>query len=190
MVDFSDRWEVMIKTRSVQALSGVIPPPESLTVDVTPRRLQHFRFAPGQTLEWEVKRMSDGLTIQDNLIQVDANGHATAEGVIVYGTGSRLRIKALGPAGVGDRQRLRPMLTLDRAPVVGRTMVSATWPGSGDASLALFDVSGRRLRTLQQGPARGLVRYEVDGGGLSPGIYFLRARQDGRSTTLRFALLH
>jgi len=82
------------------------------------------------------------------------------------------------------------MLALDRAPVVGRTMVSATWPGSGNASLALFDLSGRRLRTLLDGPAHGTMRFEVDGRGLGTGVYFLRARQDGRSTTLRFALLH
>lgn len=190
LVDFDDRWEVMLHTRDIETRWGTLPAPGMLTVDVTPRRLQHFHPVPGQVLEWSVKRMSDAVVAQQGSAVVDAYGHVTAEGVTVYGSGSYLQIKMLGPADVGTPLRPRPLLALDRAPVVGRTTLTATWPGTGDASLALFDLSGRRLRTLHQGPARGAMRFDLDGGGLGAGVYFLRARQDGRSATLRFALLH
>jgi hypothetical protein len=190
MVDFSDRWEVMLKTRPIETRNGTLLPPDLLTVDVTPRRLQNFELTPGQTVEWSVKRMSDGLFVQEGSAVVDATGHVTAEGVMVYPGGSRLRIKALGPADVAPPQRPRPVLALDRAPVVGRTSLTARWPGSGDATLALYDLSGRKLRTIHDGPAHGTMRFEVDGRGIGAGVYFLRARQNGVATTLRFALLH
>jgi dienelactone hydrolase len=188
-VDYEDRWGIVLRTRPIQTRGGTWPAPEVVTVDVTPRRLQNFVLIPGQTIEWSVKRLSDSRIVQGGLSVVDSTGHVTAYGVEVHGSGTHLSMGVPGSLDVGTPQRPRPRLTLDRAPVVRRAIATATWSGSGDASLALYDLSGRRVRTLHAGPARGSMRFEVDGAGLAAGVYFLAARQDGRSSTLRFVLL-
>lgn len=189
VADYVDRWEVVLGTRPIETRGGTWPAPESVTVDVTPRRLRNFVVTPGQTLEWNVKRLADQRIVQAGQAVVDTTGHVTIPGVMVDGGGSLLRVGSLGSVGVAALQRPGPALALDRMPVVGRATLTAAWSGTGDATLALFDLSGRRVRTLHEGRARGRMRFAVDVGGLPAGMYFIHARQDGRGTTLRFALL-
>ena len=56
--------------------------------------------------------------------------------------------------------------------------------------IALFDVLGRRVRTLHDGPlAAGEHAVEVDGAGLPSGVYFVRATGEGTSRTVPVTLL-
>jgi hypothetical protein len=50
-------------------------------------------------------------------------------------------------------------------------------------------VSGRKIRTLSSGPAYGQSQIPLEARTFSPGVYFARAEQDGRSATLRFVVL-
>ena len=55
--DSADRWTVTLKTRTIPTLWGTRPAPESLTVDVTPRRVQRFTAAPGTSVTWTAVRV-------------------------------------------------------------------------------------------------------------------------------------
>lgn len=190
ITDIADRWEVLLKPRAITTTSGVIPAPAFLTVDVSPKRLQKFLVHPGTLLAWEAKRMSDGVEVTGGEVMVDAAHRIIVTEVPVYEGGTRLRVHLPGVAGVDGGISRRPLLAIDRAVVRGSATLSVAWPGFGDAQLALYDVSGRRLQTLQRGPAHGQSQVQVDARSLSPGVYFVRAAQGGEHATARFVVVH
>lgn len=190
ITDLADRWEVLLKPRAITTTSGVIPAPAFLTVDVSPKRLQKFKVHPGSLLAWEAKRMSDGVEVTGGEVVVDADRRIIVSEVPVYEGGTRLRVHLPGVAGVGGGISGRPLLSIDRAVVRGSASLSVAWPGFGDVQLALYDVSGRRLQTLQRGPAHGQSLIGIDAQRLSPGMYFVRGSQGGEHASLRFVVVH
>ncbi len=64
-------------------------------------------------------------------------------------------------------------------PVRGRAAVQFTVGTAGPVDLALFDVLGRRVATLADGPARSEQTATLDASGLAAGVYVLRLRADG-----------
>jgi hypothetical protein len=80
-------------------------------------------------------------------------------------------------------------------PAHGGTRFRLALPVSSDAHLALYDVAGRRVRTLVEGPL-GPGRHDVpwdgtDDGGrrLGAGVYFARATWSGFTAERRVVLL-
>jgi hypothetical protein len=60
-------------------------------------------------------------------------------------------------------------------PVTGVALVRFALPAAGDVTLALYDIAGRRVRTLFAGrAAAGPGTVQVDCGGIARGLYFLR----------------
>ncbi|OZC02636.1 spondin domain-containing protein [Rubricoccus marinus] len=58
----------------------------------------------------------------------------------------------------------------------GAGTVALTLPASGDAEVVLYDVRGRRVHVLHDGPlASGETALRLDASGLAPGVYVLRA---------------
>jgi hypothetical protein len=74
------------------------------------------------------------------------------------------------------------------APAPGEARFRISLPSDGPVSLELFDVAGRRLRSLHLGPlAAGSHGIELpDYRALLPGVYHVRLKQDGRTATGRF----
>jgi hypothetical protein len=191
LVDYADRWEVVLRGRDLQTRSGILRAPDSFTVDVTPRRLQNFKILRGRLYAYEVKRLTTLGLVRAGYVVSDAYGRVTVPSVRVYKDGVRLRLKTPGPADVADlRGGQRPMLALDRSPLTGRGTFTVAWPGSGAASLAVFDVSGRRIRTLVSGPVFGESQVTIDARTFSPGVYFARAEQGGNDASVRFVVLN
>src|SRR5689334_10364537 len=87
MLDTQLRWEVTLKTRSVSTLDGIIGAPASLTVDVTPRRLQSFIVAQSVLYHFEVRRKSDGVLIQSGTASADQDAVLTLPQVQVVNAG-------------------------------------------------------------------------------------------------------
>ena len=192
VTDSVSHWEVTLRTRAVTTLWGVRPAPESLTVDVTPRRTQRFRPAVGQRVAWRVTRLSDGALLQADTVVVDSLGRVTVPGVRVRSGGTRLVLGAiaglLGAPGPGVTTN--PLLAPFASPARARTELSGAWVQAGAAEVALFDVTGRRARTFVSGPvAAGPWRVTADLGALPPGVYLVRAEQAGLSRTRRLILL-
>ncbi|HEY6866338.1 MAG TPA: hypothetical protein VI792_03720, partial [Candidatus Eisenbacteria bacterium] len=64
VTDLPGAWGVSLTTRALTAQWGTIPAPESLTVDVTPRRLQTFTVSRDTVYVYQVVRSSDRAIVQ------------------------------------------------------------------------------------------------------------------------------
>jgi hypothetical protein len=109
----------------------------------------------------------------DDFIVWDAA--ALAAGIPAPGTGARLRFRAPRPN-----------------PAAGDVALTLELPAAGEVEVALFDVSGRLVRTLHRGhaPAGPLaLRWDgADGAGrrAPAGLYFARAAGAGQAARTRF----
>jgi len=68
------------------------------TVDVTPRRLQHFTVAAGATYHWTLQAITGTAVLTEGLVIADADSLITVPGVPVDATGVHLRIRLSAPA--------------------------------------------------------------------------------------------
>ena len=100
------------------------------------------------------------------------------EPIAVIGAVDRAILGAARPNPFHDAQRIPLVL-----------------PGPGTADLAVFDLGGRRVRTLHHGPLpAGVHTFEWDGrdengARLPGGVYFYRAALDGTATARRVVML-
>lgn len=81
-VDTPSRFELVLRTTNGAAT----------TVDVTPRRLQHFAIAPGASYAWEHRRLTDGVLLGGGTVVADSEGLLTVPAVPVLAAGTRLVI--------------------------------------------------------------------------------------------------
>mgnify|MGYP003346557592 CR=1 FL=1 len=192
--DSAARWTVTLKTRTIPTLWGTRPAPESLTVDVTPRRVQRFTAAPGTSVTWSAVRISDNATVQQGSVTVDPDGLVTVPQVRTYRTGTRLTLVA-PPPGLGIPDAPHGARTLLFSPLTNpardRIRLTVDWPRDGAARIELFDTSGRLIRTLLDGPVQsGSWHALADLTGLAPGVYLTRALQGDRQALQRVVVLH
>lgn len=186
-------WKVTLRTKSLRTLDGVMAAPESVTVDVTPRRLQRFLVATGVTYKYEVRALDDDRILQQGQVMPDGDAVLTIPGVKVYAEGVRLVVYPSSTAGVTPEgaARFRPHLALSRNPVAGKASLTIEWPASGDAVVETFDMQGRRVRTEFRGHAeRGFTEHTFRGDGLAPGLYMVQARMGKATATRRVTVLN
>ncbi len=97
--------------------------------------------------------------------------------------------------GTGADEVVSLSLVVGGNPFGGSAEIVFDLPSDGDASLDVYDVSGRHLRTIAAGPSsRGRDAAVWDGtderGADSPaGVYFFRLSQNGKSVTRKGVLL-
>jgi len=192
VTDSAYRWDVTLLTRPINTLWGSWPAPESVTVDVTPRRAQRFLLSPGQPVEWMATRLTDGAIVQTGTVVADPLRFVTVPGVKTYRTGTLLHLHteplltAPPPAGP------TPEFRLDRVanPARGQLVIAATSPRAAIARIELYDPLGRLTRTLWQGVAGpGHWHTSASLSGLAPGVYLLRAQQAGSTVVRRVVVL-
>jgi hypothetical protein len=126
------------------------------------------------------------------LLQVDTSGpHAVCYvGVDILASSSRTVTVTLTPAPAGVTADLgtpgRPVIIGSVPNPFGRrTAIRFGLPRDGWASLALYDVSGRRVAKIFEGHETAGY-HEVDwanNGAAEPGLYFLRLQTDGADVT-------
>jgi hypothetical protein len=81
-------------------------------------------------------------------------------------------------------------------PAMSRSLVSYAMPARATVDLAVFDVSGRRVRSIVRGPVGAGVHEAVwdlhdDSGGLvRAGVYYYRLAVAGRTFTRRLIALN
>ncbi|MBI5708729.1 MAG: T9SS type A sorting domain-containing protein [Candidatus Eisenbacteria bacterium] len=194
LVDGPARWEVTLRLRDLSGLWTTLPAPESVTVDLTPRRLQSFRVQPLHLYAWTNTRLSDGKVVQSYVEQADTLGLLTLGWVKAYRAGNVVHIEELlntddVPGAPGARVA-RPTIAFARNPAAGSTVLRVTWPGPGGASVALHDVAGRKIVSLFDGRASGTSVLRLDAAAIANGVYFVEARQGRVATTRRLVVLH
>ena len=197
IVDQRQTWEVTLRLRDLTTLWGPVPAPESLAVDVTPRRLQALACVPDSVYSWQVTRLEDGAIVQQGAVTADPLGLITVPGVSVYRSGSRLTIQALRDYGgpvtdvPGDRREpAGALLTLSPNPARSASLVRVAWPRAGEARVELYDTGGRLMRTLYRGTAAGPLALRLDWRDTPAGLYFVVASQGGTRSTRRLVVLH
>jgi hypothetical protein len=195
LVDKPQIWQVRLTIRDLTARWGTVPGPDSLTVDVTPRRLQQFVVDRATGYYWVVTRTSDRARVQSGYAQPDALGLLTIPGVKVYRLGSTLEIAPESNVDVepetGRAPQSRPGIERLACPVRGAALFSVTWPRAGEGSVEVVDLGGRRVRSLLRGTVvAGRAPVRLDPTGLPSGVYFIVAREGSGTAVRRIALLH
>jgi pimeloyl-ACP methyl ester carboxylesterase len=192
VTDNNDAWAVALSTRGLSTLWGPLPAPESLTVDVTPRRLQHFHPSVGAAIDWTARRASDNALVQTGTVNVDALGLVTIPQVKVYRTGTNLSLGvsttgvAPPPVPGAGALALAPFAN----PVHGHAAFRVAWPRDGAARVELFDTQGRRVRLLLDGRVTaGAWQADADLAGIASGVYTARAVQGDRQVMRRLIVL-
>ena len=92
-VDEAERWQMSFcstKTGYRTCGDGL---PVTQTVDVTPRRLQHFRVTPGARYDWENRQVKDGALIASGTVTADSYGLVTIPKFTISAGGNRLILK-------------------------------------------------------------------------------------------------
>jgi len=191
ITDEHAQWVTRLSTHDVNRRPAPLAAPESLTVDVTPRRLQQFRVVEGTTYQYTATRMADGAVVLDGTIEPDDEGLITVLGVPVYHTGTELRIVPLGAAGVGDRGSPAGLqLAVSRNPLGPAPVIQLSWPRSGPARVELYDVAGRVVRTLARGNVvAGPAHIAFNAADLENGVYFVVATQGAARASTRVVSL-
>jgi pimeloyl-ACP methyl ester carboxylesterase len=191
-IDQNLDWGTRLWTRSLPRQEGLIAGPESVTVDVTPRRLQNFRVLRGEQYHCTVVRDLDGALLRDEMLTPDGYGLLTIRQATVYRSGTTLHLQAQSALAV-ESSPAAPghiRLALTRNPIGPLTAVELSWPAAGPARVDLMDVSGRIVRTLLNGPAAaGPVRLTLSSRDLGAGVYFLVASQRGERAVQRAVVL-
>jgi len=184
-------WAITLSTRALVTKEGIIGAPAALTVDVTPRRVQHFILAQQVPYRYEVSRPSDGALLQSGTISADQDAVLTIPQVRVLETGVRVSLFPISIAGVRPEQSARhqPHLALSRNPVQEEASLTVEWPAEGDGVVELFDTQGRRVRTEFEGSAKGITERTFRTRGLAPGLYVLSARQGSARSTRRVTVV-
>jgi hypothetical protein len=105
--------------------------------------------------------------------------HLTGSGTSSVGVGGNEPVTALA---------LRPPVP---NPARDRATLAFDLPRRSDISLQVFDVRGRRIADLLEGPQMpGRLRVEWPTRGRPAGVYFVRLRADGRTLTRRMIVTH
>lgn len=191
IVDTRESWEVVLRARDLPTRTGTLVTAASVTVDVTPRRLQQFLLTSRTNYNWIATDIASGLPVGSGTLGVDAQNVLTIPSVNVLKTGTRLRITPLTNLAVGgtNRDPRVPALALSANPIRGRAVLDVTWPASGPARVALYDVEGRRTRELLSGVAQGRSTLTLSALDLAPGVYVLDARQGSARATQRVVVV-
>ena len=74
-------------------------------------------------------------------------------------------------------------------PVRSQATVRFAVPEQQDVKLSLYDVLGRRVQMVSDGPADGRTEQQLDVSRLSSGTYFLRMQTDGHTDTQRITVV-
>lgn len=187
LVDLTDRWECVLRPRTLPTRFGELSPGAgTITVDVTPRRLQQFRVSSRTGYRYTVTDAVGGEFLAGGTLSADESFVLTVPAVPVVANGSRLVLEPLSTLAVEDGASPRlPRLALSANPIRGSATLHVEWPGEGDARVDLVDLAGRRVRALFAAPVRGAADVRLDAAGLAPGVYLVQARQGGARSSKR-----
>jgi hypothetical protein len=190
LTDQPTYWQLTLRLRDLQSRSGITPAPESLTVDVTPRRLRRFLPVANTPYVFSVRRASTGRGAQLGTALADAQGVVTLHGVKVYKTGSIVTLQTPGFDAVPVAAAPGSLrLSVSHQPLAGDGILEVHWGPGAPGTVELFDISGRRQALERSAGSDAITRLRLPAGSLEPGLWFARARQGERSATSRIVVV-
>ena len=139
---------------------------ESKASGGTTTETQSYRFTD-RSLPYEAERL------EYRLRQVDTDGSASySDSVTVERTVDEMELLGTYPN-----------------PAQSRVTVRYAIPEPQDISVRLYDVLGRRVRTVIRGEQSGRHKRQVDLSGLASGVYFLRLSAEGQMRTQKLTVV-
>ncbi len=91
-LDESDRWQISLCAVNPTLLNAPCGSGTLQTVNITPRRVQHFKIQPNKFYHWQAKRIGDDALLSSGWALANANGVLTIADVPILPTGTRLTI--------------------------------------------------------------------------------------------------
>jgi hypothetical protein len=95
VADTRTRYEITLRSISLQSTQGTIPAPASCAADVTVRRLQNLLHIPGLRLTFQNLQQPEGTLIQQGEVITDSLGRVTVLGMAITPAGNRLILEPL-----------------------------------------------------------------------------------------------
>lgn len=111
--------------------------------------------------------------------------------MLMAGTEGGAVFRMLPLTGVADRTPFatrRSPLAVSPNPCHGRARIELSPAAAAQASAALFDRSGRLVRSLGRRPVTGA--WEADLAGVAPGVYFVRVRLPDRTDVVQLTVIN
>ncbi|MBU6349689.1 MAG: hypothetical protein KGS73_06020 [Chloroflexi bacterium] len=209
-VDTSTQWAMSFCYQDVDRYSNECGSGQPLTVDITPRRTQHFARVAGASYRWENRRVRDGLLVDSGVVTADGDGLITVPAFALNDPdGNRLILAPTGdvptatptlcPAATPEPLWVEPVLSptelLTQTIVVhigNGEAVTVTAAGGVFTQTGAFAATGNPARvTINLLPnsvhdltVAARVR-TTSGGGCTFGGYTLSTQQDRYGAVLR-----
>ncbi|MBX7109696.1 MAG: hypothetical protein K1X61_13675 [Chitinophagales bacterium] len=150
--DMTHSWSVSIFLRDLSTSTGeLIHAPTTCTVDITPRRLQQFAPAIGDTILWTVTR--NQFIIQSGSFFYTGDPF-TIPGVMVFSDVVKVGVVVKTITDTSERSVLSMVIFPNQ--VVNNANITWTVPYAGKYSMKVYDIDGRWVNTLVEG-------YEIEG---------------------------
>lgn len=185
VTDTNNEWSATVFLRNLVESSGAIyPAPSSCTVDITPRRLQHFKPAEGDEIYWNV--MHQNSVIQSGSLYY-AGGLITIPAVTVFDDSVKITL---------SNQTIQDSIGFSSNSIIAypnpfTSTVNIRWElaADGNCTVEIFDVQGRQISLLSNGWQTAGVHQvswkgvNETGAPLCNGVYFVRLAANGTTET-------
>jgi hypothetical protein len=193
ITDEPARWVVGLMLHDLASSWGPVVAPESLTVDVTPRRMQSFTVSPWASYAYTVARPHAGGVVQSGTLSADGLGVLTVPAVRVFRRGSVLTIQFSAETGVTEQPAPgtpRPIIAPVPSPLSWPCALEVTWARDGDAAIDLVDLAGRRVKREWRGRVvAGRQRSRLELTGVPSGAYAIVAHEGDAVASRRIVVL-
>jgi predicted outer membrane repeat protein len=142
-----------------------------------------FVEGSGTTSEAQTYRFTDedlpyaADSVSYRLRQVDTDGSASLTDAVTVGRGGPEQVQLLGTAPNPVRQRATVRFAIPEG------------ADAAGATLRLYDVMGRQVRTVTASAEPGRHEQRLDVSGLASGVYVLRLRAGGQATTRKLTVV-
>ena len=176
-------WAAIMWVVWESSFSCDIPDADTILASVTPRRLQLFQPEPGATYEWCLEMVSGGI-LQQGTVAAEPSGEITVPDLLLIKDFTKLTVTKNTGIPVEDYENTDPLLRIAPNPFSGSTTIRYSLQSDCRSVLAIYDISGRLVRTLVDGfqPTgnHSVVWNGIDKNGnhVNPGLYFCHLETD------------
>lgn len=198
LVDEPERWEATIFLISGSPWLPDNTPVDSLLSKFTIRRAQSFAPAAGEIVDW-CQLSSVGDTLRSGETVADAGGRVHIESLTTYRDPYRSRVQfARRSSEVGDEEAPETIFSLEAAPnpFNPKTEIRFNLDQNSSVNLYVFDLGGRRVRTLHTGIVLDAGEHLIEWKGqndrgetVASGVYFLSLSTANQSLSRKLVLL-
>ncbi|MBN2379885.1 T9SS type A sorting domain-containing protein [candidate division WOR-3 bacterium] len=129
------------------------------------------------------KALSNG-RVQYRNIQWDVSGYLNSYNINLYGDPS---LRHFGRTGIKEEYPVQAPVSLE---VSGKNLISFSLPQASDVRIDVWDVTGRKVKTLINGHLEaGTQSFPLSTSGLPKGPYFISLRTNNISKTVKTIVL-